>query len=295
MFFRNCEPLGADERFYLYNLPAIIPRFKNAPSKKVSHAVKTEIGIKPEMEENLDALFRRWVWRVGGEIETEKRVYVQERGGLITIKVPTPYGSLRRDVIKSLSFYSECKLIRYGSVESKELIFIFLINHLSWRYPEIALKLGSRFTLEERKKILEGRKILLKNIGRRIGVTIKSTDKFAIEAYDADKWRRCFDEGIPTCAIPSIIAAAEKLTNRIVMKSAKNAYTVGKVLTAPKTWMEVLSVIYTIRCMEKIVGMRIFKEDSELRRVFGIPRKTYREKMALLDSLFETGLAQFAR
>lgn len=53
-------------------------------------------------------------------------------------------------------------------------------------------------------------------------------------------------------------------------------------------WVTLCSMIYTIRCMGKEAPVPILRSDVELRKIWKIPRDTYRRRMDFFASIDES-------
>ena len=48
-------------------------------------------------------------------------------------------------------------------------------------------------------------------------------------------------------------------------------------------WLTLLSYIWDIKCFEKIEGEKLLKSDPELRKIWNVPKETWRQKTAFFS------------
>lgn len=239
-------------------------------------------------------LFDELTQRCGGKIKIGGKVeYVPERKDLVNTEELTSWGLLMVDVNNMLSFCSKYGLIHYGRVRSREPVMYALTAHLKEKYSDIAHTIGGEFTIKERRRILKGEEAYVKNLCKKIGVkTPLLFDKYAIDAFDPHKWLRCFDGSVSLHSIRHLMRAVEIIAD-FLWEKMEDANILKKLLRTSPNWLNVCYEIYIIHYIEKGWDMRFLKADSEVRKVFGITKETYRRRINFLDSILKPILATF--
>ena len=303
------ELLGSGELYDIKILPAIRPHLndlKQRNSKKYFQDVIRLLKIKPEIDEDIIAISDKLVNRLGAEFEIEKIEEIPGQG-LVNYKELTSYGCLREDVNAA---YKNCLregIVHYGPGITKEMVLLFLFWDLSCvRYKEICDEIIGSFTLDEIIKKNEGEDHIFKNIAKKQGLGHIVFDKYAYLICDSAKWYRSYgaewqdivkpwgeilkvkfnregcDESIGKYYLHALFSfdayslKGKQLINRL-----------DKAMVGMRriNWLVLCAYIYSIRCVEEIRSLKILKRDSELRKIWGIPRTTYRDKMNFISSV----------
>jgi len=341
------ESLGSDERFYHENLKKIIPHLNSLSNKKYSRQVKIlckGIGVEPETDSDIEAIFNDLVRRVGGEeFKIAKHDYNECSSEL------TSWGLLKRETNYQYLQLSKAGFIRYGRERNKEQSLLMLISWLACKkeYVDIAPILENHLCFEEKEKrgvALE--RYIRKNI-KRSGLRAPPSifDKHAAIVFDDEKWERSFrddllqvikedaeqtiqavkmigmwlkqmtphtktseemrqsvmEDGKPLIEsyLPTLYAIFNLPDNKTSRWVIINRIRLGAMVyeerfkTQPpdypmsnpekpiaNNWFTLLSKIRAIRYMEKIAREEFLKSDPELRKIWNVPKETWRRKIA---------------
>lgn len=273
--------LGSDERWYDNNLKTIIPRLGSISDTRYHRYVRTLLGrtgVGPKVNEDVDAFFHDLViHRIGGKLRERRK------DGDIEL---TDYGTLEHEVNTSYMEASEDGLTRYGRESNQEHIILYLLGQKMLSYaigPQIILTL----TLDEIRKMGEGQTRYWRRWFAKRGITIQSSpfDKHDWIVFDWNRWIQSYKLAAEISDkekrefIASVDLRSEKAKGvELRMKMMKNRTEIRR----SGDWFTLLCKIYSIRYLEEQESREYLKGDTELRKVWGIPRKTWKDKWDLL-------------
>nr|QNO53385.1 hypothetical protein OJFPBHNK_00011 [Methanosarcinales archaeon ANME-1 ERB6] len=274
-------PSGSDEGRYHKDIDGIISRLSSLSRKQHARYVKTLLGrtgTEPEIDEDIHDFFHDLVVR---RAHRELRKIGKDGNWELTSE-----GALEYDVNSLYSRLSGDDFLRYGGKSIREEMRLFLLNHRMWGYGEIASNIYRHLTCEERRKVKEGRELYLKKLKTKTGETVcfPLFDKHTAIVNDQDRWIRSFKS-------PEEMSNAEK--QRLISEIRQDAHIEkGRELAKKQMkyekpirgdWLTLLREIYSIKYIPE--GKEFLKRDSELQKIWGIPRKTWKDKMKLLSTV----------
>lgn len=204
----------------------------------------------------------------------------------------TPHGWLEKEVSIEVKNLSKKGFTRKGRERVKDKCILYQIHDFAWDnedYSEIRWGILNNFTENENEKIQQGTIHILKCRGDDIHPFLY--DKRIFDFYDFTKWRKCYKERF-NCTVETLEEAFDheiygkykEIENKIELYE-KGRKETQKQKEIRLSHICVLSYIYAINCVEKIIGVDFLKSDLELRKIWGIQRDTYRRKMELLSSI----------
>lgn len=219
--------------------------------------------------------------------------------------VPTSVGLLEDDVKSLYKSLSRAGFIRYGQERNMERVILFLIMLRMFHYG-CAESLKGAFSIKDKGKSLEGFIRVFKKFG--IKIPTYTFDKYEMIIFDVDfliaNWAASFklsDEVLAKSkyedvrrVISRFILAGwlmkgkeiHKKLKEQAMEQAEKDIKTGKRPT-PYDWITLLCVIYGIRCLKKKKGGEALNPDPALQKIWGIPRKTWKDKWELISSMDE--------
>ena len=239
-------------------------------------------GWNPQdIDEDVEIAFNSLFNRIG-QIKT--RI---EKDGTQSL---TPHGCLEIDVNTAIKDLSKKGLTQKGRERVKEKVILSLIHDFAWwRYIEIRKGFLDGFTAEENEKIRQGTIHRLKSLGEDIRPFLY--DKHIFDFYDFTKWEKCFIDRF-NCTVDmmekafdhEIYGKYKEIENKIELYEKERKETQKQ---KERRWGHicVLSYIYGVKYGEILMGVAFLKKDSELRKKFGIPRNTWKDKLKFLSSI----------
>jgi hypothetical protein len=320
------ELLGSDEAFYFKSLPDIIPHLKDLRErdpKKYAQYGKRLLNIKPEIDEDIDAIAHRLLAPVGAQFEKEKREEVPGRG-FVQYKELTNYGLLRKDVNRAYKRGIQEGLIRYARGVTKEKIVLWLFLSLGENYTNEVAQIVLHLRLDEIQSAFKADAYLRKRVAKKEGVPY-AYDEYKYLVFDEDRWFQSFTKELRFAV--NIIKPVElnALISYLALEEKGKAFSqkVKEKNIPTKNWLELCGWIYIIRCLgkkklfmieknpelwklivedetiknnpklrkqlldnwKKMEDCDILRSDLELRKIWGIPRDTYRRRMEFLARL----------
>lgn len=300
------EFLGSNESFYLDLLPEIRPHLKDLKQKNPKRYFqyqKVLLDIKPEIDEDIIAISDKLINRLGAEFEIEKIEEIPGQG-LVNYKELTSYGCLREDVNATYKNWLRKGIIHYGPGIEKEPIILFLFLQVSKvRHKEIRIKLDDSFSLDELKKTSEAEHYLYKRYAKKHGWCY-IYDEYEYLIRDDDRWYRSYTEewqNMIKCLGSSLNVELKTARWRVFAIVEDVAFRLKAIPVAklvverlkvevkkditPYNWITLCTAIYSIQSVEKMLNLKILRSDPELRKIWGIPRTTYRDRMNFISSI----------
>ena len=289
------ELLGSSEKDQFELLSKINRDRKNwrrQNPKGYARYVKSKLlpkDTKPELDEDIVAISNRLINRVGAQFEIERIEKLPERG-FVNTKELTSYGLLREDVNRAYRRGDRVGVFHCGPGITKEMMILWLFFQIAIEYAGTKNSSYIHFTGEEVKKVIKADKYVHKKIFKEHRWDFKYDDYWHL-TFDWVRWFKSLNDDFQH--IGEVIGK-DLLLNLIVGASFNVK---GKKLLKPLeeaeknisgyNWVTLCSMIYTIRCMEKDAPGPILRSDLELRKIWKIPRDTYRRRMDFFASIDE--------
>ena len=219
--------------------------------------------------------------------------------------VPTSVGLLKDDVKSLYKSLSRAGFIRHGKVRNREEVILFLIMLRMFHYG-CAESLKGGFSIKDKRKAREGYIRVFKKFG--IKIPTYTFDLYEMIIFDVDflipNWAASFKISNELLAkskyedvrreISRVILGGwlikgkeihKKLKEQAREQAEKDIKTGKRPTPYPYNWITLLCVIYGIRCLEKKKGDEALFPDPILQRIWGIPRKTWKDKWQLISSM----------
>lgn len=252
------------------------------------------------------------------ELDEEKEydIYYSGSGSSAPLWVTelTDYGLFEKKVNLSYSKLSEAGFVRYGRESNKEEMIYFIILVLSLEYPKINPRIEDGIHKENFDKIAKGLEHFYIKTGKPFQEfcreTVSDEHKYGIllsEKYLPNLTASLIPRGTndlgdikcPYCGaslneaailiqndFSAIWELKGKALDKKLIEHEGEAKKTGKKIR-PYKWSTLLNMFYSSRSLENEKGLKIFRNNHELQKIWGIPRKTWSDKWNLLASLDE--------
>jgi hypothetical protein len=236
-------------------------------------------GWNPQdIDEDVEIAFNSLFNRIG-QIKT--RI---EKDGTQSL---TPHGCLEIDVNTAIKDLSKKGLTQKGRERVKEKVILSLIHDFAWwRYIEIRKGFLDGFTAEENEKIRQGTIHRLKSLGEDIHPILY--DKYIFDFYDFTKWRKCFndrfnctEEVLEKAFDYGVVPKYDEILKKLELRE-KEIEESQKQKERRMSHICVLSYIYAIKWVEKIIGVNFLKSDAILFETWDVKRATFYNRMRYL-------------
>ena len=199
----------------------------------------------------------------------------------------TPEGCLEIDVGKIVKELSEKGFTKKGREKVKEKIIYSLIHDFAWwEYRELREGILNSFSAEENEKIREGTIRRLESHDEDISPFLY--DKQIFDFYDFTKWRKCYKDYF-NCTVEIMEIAFDECIYRKSKEIEAKIEVHEKEIDESQKQKErrlshicVLSYIYAIKWVEKIIEVDFLKSNVDLYEIWNIKEATFYNRMKYL-------------
>jgi hypothetical protein len=269
------ELLGSSDAFYFKTLPKINPRLnelKRRNPKAYDRHVKRLLPVDStsKIDEDIDAIARDLMHRVGARLETEKIEKIPERG-FVPYKEPTGYGLLLENLNRAYRHGVQDGFFHYGPGITKEMVVMWLLFNLMPKYmAEFTgefVQIYRHLTLDEIQKVFKVDAYLHKREAKKEGIPF-AYDNYRYLVFDEERWFQSFTEEVyglePHFGKIGLNAYVAFRAWEEKGKAFKNR--LKKKEVPINNWSEVCAWIYIIRGLEEKRRF-ILRRDPQLRKI----------------------------